>query len=183
MVQDLQEAVPLACWSWRMTQFNLGLALLSQGSQEENRPLVAWSEPQAMAPEVLAPNNALCCIHALRSEPERALPFCDQAVAFDLLRRAATTDPRRRPASAVMQGSHRRVPQFFNWLRTRPQVRDLFAMPPNERRGIDFLPTASATPFMLKPWRRCAANRYRVFESVPPRSANYLICIELPRGN
>ena len=91
-----------------------------------------------MAPEAPGPNNALCWIYALRSEPEKALPFCDQAVAVD-------PSPLSRDSRGIVYallGRHEEAiaefRTFLDWLRTRPQA-EIVRYAPKREAWIDSL--------------------------------------------
>lgn len=119
-LRDFEEAVRLAP-DLDVAQFNLGVALLSEGPEADERALAALQRAQATAPQAPGPNNALCWLHALRGEPEKALPFCDQAVAADL---SPLSRDSRGIVYALLGRSEEAIAEFqafLEWLRTRPQ--------------------------------------------------------------
>jgi len=81
-VQDFERVASLDP-DFASGQFNLGLALLALGGDEQERALAALRRAQALAPDAPGPNNALCWEYALQARPEEALPYCDRAVGLD----------------------------------------------------------------------------------------------------
>lgn len=110
------------------SQFNLGLALLAQGTEQQERAISALQRAQALAPETPGPYNALCWAYALQNQPAEALPYCNQAVALD-------STPMSRDSRGVVYALLGRYDEaiiefesFLSWLKNqRPALYDRYA--------------------------------------------------------
>jgi tetratricopeptide (TPR) repeat protein/transcriptional regulator with XRE-family HTH domain len=79
---DLQRVVALRPQE-ASGHYNLGLALGQATPPQLQEARVEFEKAYALNPQSPGVNNALCWDYALEAQPQKALPFCDNAVALD----------------------------------------------------------------------------------------------------